>query len=252
MNNNPAAQNMEEEIDLLEIFTILRQRILIIIIAFVIGAGAVGAATYFLITPQYRATSLIYIFSKTTSITSLADLQIGSNLTEDFQIIATTRDVIESVIDELSLDMEYEDLVKKVTVSNPTSSHMIQVTVENPDPVLAADISNSLANKLREQIAEIMNTDKPSMVEKAVPPTVQSSPSLKKNALIGGLLLAIIAAAFFIIRYMLDDTIKDEDDVTKYLGVETLAAIPERRDWGKNKGSSKGSKKSGKKQKKAA
>ena len=243
--NNQFDSTQETEIDLLEILNILKHRILIIILAFIIGAGAAFAVTHFLITPMYKATSLIYIFSKTTSITSLADLQIGSNLTEDFQIIAKTRDVIESVIDELDLNMTYGELASKVAVSNPTSSHMIQVTVENPDPQLAADISNALANKLREQIAEIMNTDKPSLVEKAVPPTSPSSPNMKRNLLIGGLIAAALTIAFFIIRYMMDDTIKDEDDVTRYLGVETIAAIPERRDWNKKKSdSSKSAKKS--------
>lgn len=228
-------QNDETEIDLLEIFNVLKHRILFILIAFVIGAGACFGVMYFFVTPQYKASSLIYIFSKTTSITSLADLQIGSNLTADFELIAKTRDVMESVIEELGLNVEYEDLVGKVEVSNPTDSHMMMVTVEDPNPQTAADISNSLANKLRIQIADIMNTDKPSLVEKAIPPTEPSSPALKRNSVIAGVIAAVLLIIIFIARYMMDDTIKDEDDVTKYLGVKTLAAIPERRDWRRRK-----------------
>jgi capsular polysaccharide biosynthesis protein len=233
MNNQYEAQTYEDEIDLVEIFGVLKRKLIFIILAFVIGAGAAFGYMYFFVTPMYKATSLIYIFSKTTSITSLADLQIGSNLTEDFELIAKTRDVIESVIEDLGLNMSYETMVKKIEVSNPTDSHMMQVTAEDADPVLAADISNSLANKLRDQIADIMNTDKPSLVEKAVPPTQKSSPALTRNSLIAGIIVAVIMMIIFIARYLMDDTIKDEDDVKKYLNMETLAAIPERRDAAK-------------------
>ena len=69
---------------------------------------------------------------------------------------------------------------------------MMQVTAEDPSPETAANISNALANRLRDQIADIMNTDKPSLVERAVPPTKKSSPSTTRNALIGGLIGALI------------------------------------------------------------
>ena len=36
----------------------------------------------------------------------------------------------------------------------------------------------------------------------------------------------LVAAAYLVIRALMDDTIVDKDDVTKYLGLTTLAAIP--------------------------
>lgn len=214
------------EVDLLEVLHVLWNRIVVLILCFLIGAGAAGAGTKFLITPQYEATSTIYIYSKSTSITSLTDLQIGSSLAVDFKIIGTTRGVVEKVIDELSLNTTYEKLVKTITVDNPTSSHMLTITVKNPDPKLAADISNSLADVLREQISEVMSTDKPSSVERAVVPQIQCSPNVKKNTAIGGILFSFCAAAIILIKYFADDTVQTEEDVTRYLGLNTLAAVP--------------------------
>ena len=161
------------------------RRIWIVLIGILVGAVAAFAFTKILITPQYKATSTIYIFSKTTSITSLADLQIGSQLTEDFQIIATTRDVVQNMIEEAQLDESYEQVVKKISVTNPKDSHMLLVTVTDPDPEQAAMLSNILSDKLREQIADIMNTDKPSTVERAVVPARASSPNTRKNVFFG-------------------------------------------------------------------
>ncbi len=225
-NNRTEDLNTRDEIDLIELAGVLWRKILVLLLCLIIGASAAGVVTHFFITPQYQATSMIYIYSKTTSVTSLADLQIGSQLTVDFEVIATTREVVENAISDLGLDLTYEEARAKITTSNPSNSRILSISVTDPDPELARDLSNTLADELRERIADVMNTDEPSMVERAVAPTKPASPSLKRNMAIGGAVMFIIAAAVIIVRYMMDDTIKTEDDVEKYLGQTVLAVIP--------------------------
>ncbi len=234
-------QPEEQEIDLLEVFYVLWHKAWVLVLALIVGMVITGAATIFLITPQYESTSIIYILSKTTSITSLADLQIGSNLATDFQIIATTREVVQVVLDDLGIDTPYEEFVKTIEVTNPTNSHMIQVTVTNPDPGLAAHVANALAEQMKLQIADVMSTDQPSTVQRAVVPEKPSSPNLMVNCLVGGLVFFAIAAGIILMRHFMDDTIKNEDDVDRYLNLNTLAAIPIERNGssGGRKGHSK-------------
>ncbi len=216
----------EQEIDLVEVFYVLWRKVWILLVSLAAGVILSGAVTVFFITPQYEASSIIYILSKTTSITSLADLQIGASLAADFQIIATTREVVEPVMETLGIDEEYESIVKDIDVTNPTNSHMLEITVTRNDPVQAANIANTLADQLKMQIAEVMSTDTPSTVERAVVPTERSSPSILINCLVGGLVFLVVAAAAILIGHFMDDTVKDEDDVKRYLGLDILAAIP--------------------------
>lgn len=216
----------EQEIDLLEVFYVLWRKVWILLVSLVTGVVLSGAITVLLITPQYEAQSEIYILSKTTSITSLADLQIGASLAADFQIIATTREVVVPVMEELGIQERYEDFVQTIEVTNPTNSHMLEITVTNEDPQLAAMICNSLADQLRIRIADVMSTDTPSSVSDAVVPENPSSPNLVVNCVIGGLVFFVVAAAIILISHFMDDTIKDEEDVKRYLGLDTLAAIP--------------------------
>ena len=231
MNNKTSPEitesRQEIEIDLLELAVVLLRKIWILILCLVIGATAAGLGTKYFITPQYESTSMIYIYSKTTSITSLADLQIGTQLTVDFQIIATTREVIEAAAEELDLRENYETLVKKVTIDNPSNSRILEITVKDSDPRVAAALSNTIADVLRERVAEVMNTDEPSVVQSAVVAQSPVSPSITKNMAIGGILLMLLAAAIIVIRHLMDDTIKTEDDVEKYLGLNVLAVISE-------------------------
>ena len=111
-------------------------------------------------------------------------------------------------------------------MSNPADTRILQIDVSNPDPQLAADISNALADATADAVADIMSTDRPSIVEEAVVPEAPSSPSLMKNAMLGAMAGLFLAMAIVILRFLMDDTIKTEDDVAKYLNLNTLAALP--------------------------
>ena len=216
----------EIEIDLMELFHVLLKNAWALILCLVLGAAVAFGGTKLFITPQYEATSMIYILSKSTSISSYLDVQLGQQLTVDFETLATTRTVVENVINELELDTTYEQLIDDITIENPSGTQILKIKVKNPDPVLAKDISNAMSEATANRIAEVMMTDKPTIADVAVTPDHPVSPSTKRNTVIGGLLGMLAAAAYLVIRALMDDTIVDKDDVTKYLGLTTLAAIP--------------------------
>lgn len=213
------------QIDLLEVANVIWQKIWAVIMCFVIGAVLFGGYTKMMVTPQYTATSMIYILGRTTSISSITELQLSSALTADFTIMAKSRAVINGVIKEMDLNMTYDQLKNSVNITNPSDSHILQIEVTNPDPKLAKDISNTMANAVAENIASVMATDKPSIAEKAVTPGAPSSPNLMKNIAMGGIVGAALAVGLIVLGYMMDDTIKTEEDVRKYLQINTLASV---------------------------
>ena len=54
------------------------------------------------------------------------------------------RPVFNEVIDNLNLDMEYEDLLKKVSISVVGDSRLLAVSVEDNDPKIAQSMVNEL------------------------------------------------------------------------------------------------------------
>ncbi len=225
----------EDVIDLLDLGRALLRKWWAIALCLVIGAAAAFGGTKLLITPQYTATSMIYILSESTSITSMADIQIGDSLAQDFMIIGKSRPVVEKVIKQLDLNASYEAVASTIVFENPADSHILKIAVTNPDPKLAADIANAMAEVTRAQIADVMGTDEPNTLEEAIVPVSPSSPNTMKNTMLGALLGAVLAAGLIIVLYLMDDTIKDEDDVKKYLQMNTLAALPmEKRRRGKS------------------
>ena len=102
-------QREEDEVDLMEIIRVLAHHAWIIALAALIGAVLVGVGVKLFVPSRYTANATIYVFS-TEGETSTAGLTIADKMTTDFQIIATTRETIELVIEQLGLDTTVEGL----------------------------------------------------------------------------------------------------------------------------------------------
>lgn len=219
--------NDEIEIDLREILFVLRRKLLLIIIVTVVAGAAAGLFSYYGITPQYTATSKIYILTNSGTMVNLSDLQVGSSLANDYAELIVSRPVVEKVIENKKLNMSYGELVSCINITNPNNTRIVCIKITYEDPVMAKEIANEFATVSSKQIADIMMVDKPTVVEEAVVPTGQSSPNNAKNAILGALVGLVLSIGIVLVRHLLDDTIKSADDIEKYLGLNTLAAIPE-------------------------
>lgn len=215
----------EIEIDLRELFLALKKKIAWILLTAVVFAGAAGLITKFAMTPVYSSSAQLYVMSK-GGISQLTDLTMGTQLTQDYMVIVKTRPVLEQVIDDLHLDMDYKELGNKITVENPSDTRIMQITVTDKDPEVAKDITQDLAEVTADTVAKKMDVKSPTIIEKAYKAETPDSPSLKKNVVIGALLGFILMAAAIVIQYLMNDTILKEEDIEKYLGINTLAQLP--------------------------
>ena len=223
MNNE---RNDEIEMDLKELVYVLISKIWIIILATALGLGAAAGYTTAFIEPIYSSTSQIYILSKTTSVTSLVDLQVGSSLTQDYKVFITSRPVVDKVIEDLELDMTYEEFVKNVTVENPSDTRFIYITVNNHDAYMAKTIVDKLTDTAAERMGTIMETQKPNVADYGQIPENPTSPNVMKNAMMGAVIGFVLAVAGILIVYLMNDAIHTTEDVERYLGINTLGLIP--------------------------
>lgn len=238
----------EIEIDLKELFFVMIGKIWVIIGTMVVGVVLAALITTLCIAPMYQSTSSLYILTKSTSLTSLTDIQLGTQLTHDYMVLAKSRTVVEQVIADLTLDMTYEEFLENVTVTNENNTRILALSVKHADPYMACMIVDKYAAVTAEQTAKIMDTDVPNVVDKGVVAKNPISPSLLKNSVIGGLLGFILAAGIIIVIYLLNDTVKTADDAEKYLGLTNLGNIPM---YESAKKTSKKNKKLSKKEKKS-
>lgn len=218
--------SQEIEIDLMELFFRLIENSKKIIAGALVGMFVFAAYSFLLATPMYEATCKIYVLSTSDSAINLSDLQIGSQLTADYQEVFDTWEVHEQVLQNLNLDYTYEELEEMIGISNPSDTRILEITITNDDPAEAAAMANEYAAVASRYISDTMVTDEPTVLSEALQPTEPVSPRKVFNTALGFLLGALVMCAIVTVQFILDDKIKTAEDIRKYTGMPTLAVVP--------------------------
>ena len=176
------AEKMNEvEIDIRELFFVLWQRKLVIVLAGILVAAAAFAWTHFMITPMYESTTSFYITNKQdenqNQVTN-ADLTTSTTLTADVQALITSRLILSQVIQELGLEMTESGLKSRITVNNQDKTRMLTVTVKDEDPVRAKKITDVLAEVSSETLVEILRMERMYIVDEGNLPTAPDRKSV--------------------------------------------------------------------------
>ena len=223
-------RNIEEdeiEIDLGALFRVLWKKAGYIIAAGILCGAIAFGASRMLLTPQYDSTTKFFVLSKNEDGQSTySNVVMGSYMTQDYIELIKSRTVLERVSSRLGLDMSLNALSESITVSNPTDTHIMQITVRNPEPETAQKIADAVREEAGKHIKEVTDIDAVNTVDVANLPLHKASPLNGRNGVLGALLGVILTSCFFVIKYLLDDNIKNTEDVEKYLGLNVLAVLP--------------------------
>jgi capsular polysaccharide biosynthesis protein len=228
------SETEENEIDLLALARVLWHRAWVIVLAAVLVAAAAFGYTYCFVTPLYTAEALMYVNNSSFSVgstsfsISASELSAAQTLVDTYGVILKSRTTLEEVIREDGLTYTYEDLYDMIETSAVNSTEIFSVSVTSPSPAEAEYIANTIAEILPDKIADIVEGSDVRIVDYAVVPSTRTSPSYTTNTAIGGILGIILAAAFVVLQYLLDENIHTEDYLTQtYPDIPLLAVVPD-------------------------
>ena len=216
----------EMEIDLRELFFVIRKKFLVILLSAMVFAGGAGVYSFFVAEPVYQATAKMYIQAQSTSITSLASIQIGSFLAIDYMELIKSRTTSEEVAENLGITKGYKSIQSRLTVSNPEDTRILNISVTGTDAEECALLANEYAKVAQKQISKVMDMGEPAIFESAIPINTPIKPEKTKNVALGFIIGGFLASLIVVVMHLMDDAIKTPDDVERYLGLNTLGSIP--------------------------
>ena len=226
--NGKIVEDSQDEIDIGELLAYLKIKWIALVAALLIGCIIAGAATKLLITPKYTASSKLYIVSASgKNIINLEDLQLGTSLSSDYTELLKTRPICKEVIEELGLNYTVDGLRGMITIDSINNTRVLRISVVSTDPEEAKNIANSFADKAVTYLPKLMEISTPNIAEKAVTPTSPISPNVKKNTALGGLAALALVAGVYVLKFLMDDTVKSAEDIEKLIGVMPLTVILE-------------------------
>lgn len=225
MNTN---DNASIEIDVLYLLRKLwSKKFFIIFVGLLVGTITLLGSVFF-IKPKYTSTTRIYVVSRSSDATlTNQDLQAGSYLVNDYKEVITSSEVLSSVIDQEKLSMSAGALSGEITVTIPTDTRVISISVTDTDAQRACDIANTVREVAAEKIKAVTKVDDVTTLESATKPSHPSSPNVKKNAAIGALAGVFLAVVGILVAEVLDDRVRRPEDIEETLGMTLLGVVPD-------------------------
>lgn len=235
-------KNKEIEIDFMAFLLKLKSLWRYLVLGTLCGALITLLYAMFIRTPMYESSSQVYLRGNKNSV-SLSDLQIGAELTNDYEIIFKSRPNMEKVIKDLDLDMSVRELRSVITISNLSDTRILEVIVKCDDPKLARDITNEVVENGMNSVREI-DSKEPYLIENAIANTVPTGLSKTMFTILGGIAGFAFTFGYIFVSFMLKDTIQSVEDVEDSLGLPVLGVVVEDESLTYAKKNSKSNKKS--------
>ncbi len=220
--------------ELRDYIRILRKSWILIVLLVLVGVGAASAYSI-LQTPQYSATSKVFVSTQTAGTTS--ELAQGNTFTvqrvKTYSDLVGTPIVLLPVIGNLQLDVTSDQLARRITASAPLDTSIIDITVTDTDPVLASEIANATSESLTTVVGVIETPDgentvspvKLTLAQQASIPSVPVSPNVPLNIALGGLIGLAIGLGLAVLRETLETRIRNERDVESITDAPILGGI---------------------------
>ena len=157
------------------------------------------------------------------SVVDLTALNIGTSLTADYGQLIMSYPVLDQVAERMGGSIGSAN----ISISNPSGTRILDVTVSSDDPELSRDVANTVVAVSIDYLPKTMGTEEPNIAQEARAATSKSGPNLSRYTLMGALLGALLFCGYLIVRYMLDDTVRTAEDIEIYFGVVPLTSIPD-------------------------
>lgn len=219
---------MEEEISLIELFSILKQKRNIIIFLSLLGLIISSIYTFFIVTPTFEASSRIVVnqTQNTNQTITNTDIQTNLNLINTYQSIIKEPIILEDVINSTDIDLTVSKLRDKISVQTETNSLVFGISLKDDNPYVAAELANAVANSFEEKIGEILDVQSVTILSEAVPNLNAVSPNVIINLVLGVFLGFIISIGLAFLLEFIDKRVKDAK-IIEDLGWTNLGAVLE-------------------------
>nr|WP_027870280.1 polysaccharide biosynthesis tyrosine autokinase [[Eubacterium] cellulosolvens] len=229
-------QRMIRNLHLEKLFWIIRSKLLMIILAVMVGAvlgAGVGVLTGSTI---YRAEISLYVYSNPEALTdtdiniSNGDIAQARGLVDSYMQILRSRSFLRDVLEESGMNyyMDFRMLDREIGAEAVSTTSVFKVYVYDRNPERAQLIANTIGELAPDRIISVVKSGGIEIMDRAELPTEPyAKTSIRMMVLIGavgGLGLSVLWALF---RGLNDTRIRRRYEITDLFTPEILADIPQ-------------------------
>lgn len=215
-----------EEINLSEVYSYFKTKILWILLAIVVIVILGNIYTIITRTPMYQSNTTIVLVGENKSGYSQTESQLNQNLIGTYSQIIKSRKVLNQVIENLDLKMTTEELSNSITTSSVEETEIIQITVENAKAKDAQRITDEVAKVFAKEIKDIYNLENVTIIDKAELAKSPYNVNYVKDNIIYLVIGIVLSFGVVFVMYYFDTSIKSSEVVEEKLGLTVIGIVP--------------------------
>ncbi len=208
--------------ELKHFFRIVKARLGLIVVVTLLAAGA-GLWISTLFPATYQASTSLLVNAGSSSSTTYNDVLASEQLATTYAQLLTKRPVIEAAAQELGLDAN--ELKKKVHVQLVPNTTLIELTADDHDPLMAAEIANQVVTAFKGSARDLGIRDRDLIVVE--PPSIPTAPERSPVifVVLGTLTGLMIGLGLAFLLDYLSDAIESDSEIKGTLGVTCLGTV---------------------------
>lgn len=214
----------------IDVAKMLHKRWWALILAFIIGAGLFFSYNSYIVAPEYTSKGSLYVNNvrdKISENVNMSDMATSQMLVWTYIELLKSNTFTDKVAEVSELGYTGTDIryMIKMEPKNETEIMEIAVTAKNPEH--AQIIVNTILDNAPEEIDRVIQGGSVVIIDRASYPTEPSGPNVLFNTIIGAIVMTALAAAVIVLLEIIDNRVKDEDELVKLYELPVLGAIPD-------------------------
>jgi len=221
-----------KELDLRSFFLVLLQSLRLIIAVAVAMAVVFGVATGLLTKDTYSARCSMYIMNvsqqdNSTGI-SANGLEASQRIVDECIILIKSNNVMDEVAEQVNargFTTTTTEVRSSVAMTAVEETALLRITATTEDP----ELSQAICEELMSYVPNVVNYAMRGLITinkiDDVSEATKNSPMVARNAILGGVFGLLLICGLILVRYLMDNTIKDEKDLKTRFNVNVLGVV---------------------------
>lgn len=227
MIENEALQNTEEEVEinLGELFQVLKKNILTIIIATLTCVVISCILTIFVIDKKYESTTRLFLKPEISEgVNSNTEVSFNNSMVNNYVEMLRGNNIQSQAAEELGVTPQ--EIARCMSVSSETNTQIISISAKTTVPEQSQKYVDTVVKIFIAYAKNELGVKNITIVDNSEIPTTHVSPSLKINLVLGAAMGLFISIGYLFLRFMFDTRIHNKEEAEKYLGIPLLGSIP--------------------------
>ena len=223
---------MEKQINLMDLVKLYLRRWWVLVIGLVVGGIVAGTYTAFFVTKIYESAGSLYTENQTDIVqqeitdVNLSTIMVRKELVGTYAEVLASNTFLKKVAEASGLGYTHNQLIRMISMTSKNETEILVIVVKSPIPQHAYIIAQTVMNLAEEQISTVVEGGSVKILDEPEFPVTYSSPNILRNTQLGLLIGLVISMLIIFAIEMLDNKVKDANQISTLFKYPVLGEIP--------------------------